>query len=265
MRRKCPNCGKMPDIPEKGGYCTHCGQYIAPKNAEPPARSAPIADIHCPWEEMEKIGFWKALWSTISGVLVRPTEFFSRMKIGGGIGKPLLFGLLVSSVGSIVNLLWQSGQSLIPMWLNQFQEFSDVPYEEIWPLWLSGPAFKIVMIFLTPLLALLGMFIFSGALHICLFIVGGAKKGFEASFRAVAYAEATSLFYIIPFCGSLIGLVWSIVCTIIGLKETHQISGGKAAFAYFLPTFVCCGFLVFMIILFVGSAGLSELIPNMLD
>lgn len=261
MRRKCPECGKMPEIPESGGYCRHCGAYIPGRGSPPVSQTGPRpAADGCPWEKMDELGFFRALWETISGVLFNPNRFFSTMPISGGIGKPLLFGLLVGSVGSIISLLWQSSRAFFPYWLSRYPGFEEFPGGAFAPYWMSGPAFTIVMIFLTPLLILVGIFISSAITHLCLMLIGGAKSGYEATLRVVAYANATSVVTIFPFCGGVISLFWSVVVTIIGLKEAHRISTGKAAAAFFLPLVFCCGLLFFLLMAF-GLISYFDFIP----
>jgi hypothetical protein len=72
-------------------------------------------------------------------------------------------------------------------------------------------------------------------------IVGGNKKGFQTSFRAISYAFSGNLFAIIPFIGSTIGGIYFLILTIIGLREGHGISTGKAVLAVFLPLIVGVG------------------------
>jgi hypothetical protein len=206
---------------------------------------------------MEKLGFFRSLWETITGVLFNPSHFFAKMPRTKGIGKPLLFALLVGSIGSIISLLWQSSQSFLPQILSKYPGFEDVPLETFWPYWMSGPAFMTLMIFLTPMLVVIGLFISSAILHLCLMILGGAQSSYETTFRVVAYSNATNLWQIFPFCGGFISLFWSIVVTIIGLREAHRISGGKAAAAFFLPLIFCCGF-VLIIFTILGLAGYSN-------
>ena len=66
-------------------------------------------------------------------------------------------------------------------------------------------------------------------------MVRGGRKGFEATFRVVAYSQATRVWSIIPFIGSPIGWVWRTVVQIIGLKEVHQISYVRIIVAFLIP------------------------------
>jgi hypothetical protein len=69
-------------------------------------------------------------------------------------------------------------------------------------------------------------------------IVGGNKKGFQSTFRAVSYSWSGNLFEMVPFIGSAIGGIYTLILTIIGVREVHGVSTGKAVLAVLLPLFV---------------------------
>ena len=120
-------------------------------------------------------------------------------------------------------------------------------------------AWAIGSILLSPVIVIVWMFIASGILHVCLMIVGGAKKSFETTFRVVCFsAGSTTLLSIIPICGGLISGVWNVVLEIIGLARAHEIDTGKAVIAVLLPLVVCCGGAILLSVLF-GVSALSLL------
>lgn len=102
-------------------------------------------------------------------------------------------------------------------------------------------------VLISPPLIAIGVFLGSGIWHLCLMVVGGNKKGFEATFRSVAYANGPMILNLIPFCGGYIGSIWSIIVAIIGFKQTHQIPTWKAVLAYFIPILLCCGCAIIII------------------
>jgi hypothetical protein len=114
-----------------------------------------------------------------------------------------------------------------------------------------------VMAVITPFMIIAGVFLGSGMLHLLLLMVRGAKNGFESTFRVVAYAYGSNIFMAVPFCGGFIAALWNIVVVIIGLKEAHGISGGKAAFAVLFPLILCCAFVVLFSILVLGTVAAS--------
>jgi hypothetical protein len=83
-------------------------------------------------------------------------------------------------------------------------------------------------------------FVVAGILHLMLLLLGGARRGFEATFRVACYAHATTLLLVVPFCGAPVMMIWRIVAYVIGLAEAHQISHGKALAAVLLPLLALC-------------------------
>jgi hypothetical protein len=88
-------------------------------------------------------------------------------------------------------------------------------------------------------------------------MVRGAKAGFEATFRVVGYSTAPFVVMIIPFCGMPVTWLWVITLAIIGLREAHETSGGKAAVAVLFPFILCCGIIAMTISLFMGAVAAS--------
>ena len=101
-------------------------------------------------------------------------------------------------------------------------------------------AFQLI---LAPISIVFVLFIGAGLNHISLMILGGAKYGYEATFRVLAYTMgATNLLLVIPcipWITALIAGIANLVCIIIGLSRMQEISGWKAAGAIFLPFLVC--------------------------
>src|ERR1041384_8348277 len=98
------------------------------------------------------------------------------------------------------------------------------------------------MIIFAPVIVAICVFIASGIIHLCLMLVGGAKKPFETTFRVMCFAQgSTQLLLIVPICGGLIAGVWALVVEIIGLAKAHETDIGRAALAILIPVIVCCG------------------------
>jgi len=102
---------------------------------------------------------------------------------------------------------------------------------------------------------IIGYFIAAGVLHLCLLIIGGARRDFEATFRVVCYAAGANLFNIVPFCGGLVAWLWNAVLNVIGVREAHEISTGRALLAYCLPALVCCGFVTLALLMALPHIG----------
>lgn len=252
----CPQCGN--EVADDQHFCHHCGTKLQQENAqgaEPAAFTESVSEASgnkekTHWEDREALGFFRGLFTTLNDVLFRPTAFYKKMPVTGGLTDPLLFALIVGMIGLMFSYLWQmmmkgAMQDVIPMAGMHVGGGNPV-------LQGLGLAF---LAFFSPFLIIIGLFILSGILHVCLLMVKGSNAGFEATFRVVAYGYSANIFMVIPICGNLVAAVWAVVLYIIGLREAHQTTGGKAFFAVFLPVIVCCGLLLFGIALLLGAAA----------
>ena len=234
----CPRCQQpLPDPPER--FCPHCGAELSPV-----VRSTP-------WEQRDRIGLVSALVETTQQVFTRPTEFFRAMPVTGGLGGPLLYGVIVGYVGLAAGAIYGAIFQAVAG-----PRLFDLPHraelERFLP-YLQGGMGLLFQIVLGPLLIAAGLFISSAILHLLLMLFGGAPRGFEATFRVRCYAEAASLFRLVPFCGTPIFVIYSLILTIVGLSEAHGIGRGRAAAAVLLPLFFLCCCCVGAIVLAVGG------------
>jgi len=167
-----------------------------------------------PWED-RRGGFLGDFWATVKKVLFSPAGFFDQMPVSGGKKGPLTFGVIAGSLGIIFSIFWQLVASLLGM------GFSPGGAEEA-PMGLML-AIMIGLMVLSPILIVIGLYIWSGVTHFFLMIVRGAGGGFEATFRVAAYAASSLLFNVVPILGGFVGSIWSIVLVVIGLKRVHRV------------------------------------------
>ena len=201
-----------------------------------------------PWERREQIGLFRAFFETVALLITRPTEAFAMMRLEGGLMDPLLFGLIGGCAATIISSFSQVVLDSIP----GYPGGSNAIYGFGGGSWLPVIVFAV----LSPLTVALGIFIWSGIVHLCLMLLGGATRSYEATLRVVCFTGgAANLFYIIPVCGSPIALVYTIVLDCIGLSRVHQITTGKALLAILLPLIVCCCGMALLVGAFFGSLG----------
>lgn len=225
----CPFCSQ--EIQESAAKCVHCGQWLqagaagvrmGPPQPEVGAHdgSFPAApeehEVDCPWEDRGSYGTLNAFFQTATKCLLTPTAFFSRLPRQGGFLNPVLFGVMSIVVSFVLAYIWYSllgrgGAGLIGL--------------------VIGLIFVVLGAFIIIPIALL---VWSGILHLCLLMVGGANAGYQGTFRVVSYSSVTSLFNAIPVVGTVASL-WGIVLTVIGLREIHNTSTGKSVAALLIP------------------------------
>jgi len=97
------------------------------------------------------------------------------------------------------------------------------------------------------------IFINAAILHLFVYLVGG-RGGVEQTIKAVLYVHShlTACGWI-PFVG-LLGMLWSIILTIFGIRELHDLSTGKAVIAVILPVI-----LLIILVMVLGVALFSYL------
>jgi hypothetical protein len=214
-----------------------------------PERSGPD------WEDTSQplFGRW---WSTVSAVFSRPTETFRNLRLDGGIGSPLVFGIIGGTIGSIASTLW----STLFNGLGLAAQIGAGGSEE--EAAMAGAQVVMSLVFgvcLAPVFIAIGLFITTGITHVMLMLLGGAQKGFETTFRCTSYVSgALSLLNIIPMCGGCVYLVWYIIGMATALSNTHEISMGKAYAAVLIPILLCTTVVVGGFFLLFGAAVLAS-------
>jgi hypothetical protein len=212
----CPRCRQRFEIPRLAGERE---KLEADKDKE---RTPP------PWERRSDLGLVKGIRESLKGVLFSPSRFFRTTTVAGGIKEPLAFGVLMGSLGMMFEVFWQG---LI--------RFGDLPSLSTGPLgdFAWGPLIMGTLV-LCPLIATIFICISSLVLHLLLAVVRAGKNGFEATLRAVSYSQASQLWAVIPFLGSLLAGVWLMVVTVVSLREIHGISYARVIFALLIPFIV---------------------------
>ena len=194
----------------------------------------PQADMQVPppFEQLDRYGFFNGLFMTLKLILVSPRLFFSVMPVGNGLSKPLTFAILVAMIQSVAQYAWGVA-GLTPGVDVTGQGFQAAAYDA------TNGIFELL---LTPAFVALSLFVIAGFYHAILAVLKGGDKGFEGSFRAVAYAYAPMMTGIIPmftveFMAGWMFLyaIWGLVLTGIGLKYIHKTSYGKVIPVLLVP------------------------------
>lgn len=233
---KCTSCGR--DVAKDQGqdYCPFCGSRLEQSqgteredfadrtqehehpetNFKRPFGEEP--DGYCAWEDQERLGFVRGIGVTLRESLFSPQNFFDRIPRRGGYLNPLLFALIVETLGALLSSLW----GLLfghPLFVAAR---------------LSGNLTLIGGV-LIPLLVFVQIIASAVLLHASLLLVRGAREDFETTFRVVCYTAGAELFNLIPLVGGMIGLGWKIYLTFVGIRATHRITARKTVMALVLP------------------------------
>lgn len=272
MVRYCLRCGKTAEYEAEIKFCPHCGAPYE-DNSEPgdspggdkpkpeAASQQPASDVeqkYIPWEDRARLGFLGSLFETWKTSVFYPVGFYRRMPVKGGIGNPLLYGLILAFIGFVFQMMYEQifGQFFDPSrWYPFLDEAIDSGVGAMVDQMRSISTLAGIIIF--PFAEIAIIFVLSGVFHLILAIFGWKAEDYEASFRIVAYSEGPSVFYIIPVIGGPVVVVWQIVLFVIGIREVHGTSTGKALLIVFLPLLLCCLCCCGIIFWFAGLAGLA--------
>jgi len=185
-----------------------------------------------PWERRERYGFLNGLYLTIKDVLLSPRTFFHRMPSQVGIAQPLYFALVLGVVAAFFGWMWGLAGSSLQMFVSE-------DFDEI----VKGPLFSFLAFLFSPITVAILVFLKAGLIHVMLMLVGGNKLGFEATFRVAAYGEAASILALVPFCGGVLGVLWGLFITIVGLYSIHETDPWRAVLAVVAPMALCLSFI----------------------
>jgi hypothetical protein len=244
----CKHCGQ--EIVEGQVFCQHCGTKLVDENDALGATPPDDGRSKTPWEDRTTSGFFNGLFKTAQDVLFSPSVFFKKMPVAGGLTDPLLFAMIIGTVGLLFLSVWQI------LLHDPMQSFVTPEMSEA-GRGISNNVASPLGTVMMPFLLIIWLFIVSGMLHLFLMIVGGAKAGFEATFRVVSYSVSPFLLMIIPYCGVLITPLWALSLFMIGLRDAHGTTGGKATAAVLFPFLFCCGMMVLAAVVFMGTIAAS--------
>jgi hypothetical protein len=240
-----PGGGYPPFAPE--GYQPEAlNPYASPASAAgnpySPNALYPGLRSGLPWEnEPRSLG---CFFRTVGMVLGSPTQAFSVMRQYGGLGGPLLFN--VYAVGMVMALIALIALPILGI-VAAAGGFGNINGQDL----ALGAAFVAlgVMIgasFYGVMLTLIFPLVWAGITHLMLMLVGGAKQGFETTFRVICFGYF-SIFLpgmfinLVPYLGGFVVMIWTIVVLAHGLARAHETSGGRATAALLLPMGLCCG------------------------
>jgi hypothetical protein len=274
---KCPQCGY---VQEQTDECIKCGIIISKflkyqGEVKPPGVEAPPPGTigapaegpqaqriigtpmeeptgYSPWEDMATLGFFKAFFRTIKEVLFSPPQFFRAMPVDKNIHYSLLYGIIMGFFVALSGLLWQFAFSGLTGGGKGMQGMEA----------LFTPFFLIIYAFFLPFVIIFSLFMYTGMLHTMLILVGGNRRGLDATFRVVAYTQSAQIFTLIPILGVFIYLIYTPILLAIGFKESHQINTGKAVFAVLLPAIIVLAVGIIVAVMFVPL--ILSLIPQMM-
>lgn len=182
---------------------------------------------------------------TVRDIVTRPVGFFAGIRKSGDFVGPVVFALICVEVTVILS-------SLISLVLNLATGAQGL---------VEGVLGFVISLILAPIFVAVALAIYAGILHLLVFlIVKPRSTGFEATLRTVAYSSVVGLISWIPILGTIVGSIYNIFLNVVGIRETHGTTTGKAALVVLIPVavlFVLALLLGTVVVLLLRSAGLA--------
>jgi len=198
-----------------------------------------------PWPPPEGGSTLESLVETWRQSLFQPSSFFSAMPTPARVGPAIVYYLIVGVAASGVNLFWQMVFQITPG-LGRLSTGSG-------PSLLGGWE-PLISFFFSPIYLLIGLGISFIITHLLLLLFGGAKRGASTTFRVLSFSYGPAIFAIVPFVGSMVGGIWTIVLAVIGLREAHQTDTWRVVLAVLFPL-IAIVVLVTIVTLVVGTVA----------
>ncbi len=183
-------------------------------------------------------------------VLTGPADFFRGVARRGNFVNPLVFALICAVIYGVLN-------GFFSMLGNIIAGTSGV----------GGAIVGFVLgMILWPIYVAVSLFIGAGIYYLLVMLLAGqSNAGYEATFRVGAYASVilvplaiVSIFNVIPVVGpfisgllSLVIGVYGVIIQVLGIREVHSTTTGRAVAVVLIPTAV-----ILLIILFIVGAAL---------
>lgn len=217
-----------------------------PPISESSETSAAQSDEPFPWPPRGDRGFVNAFTTTWRESALQPTRFFRRMP-PGGLWPAVLYYVLIGVLAEGARLFW--GNVFDATGVSSYlAEFGGVAT--------PAPAERLMNFLFSPLWLVLALFMVAGVIHLFILMLVPQRKPFVETVRVFAFAYSPLLFAIVPFIGSFAGGVWSLVLVVIGLREVHHTTTGRAVSAVLIPLLIVMLIGVFMALI-VGLVGVG--------
>jgi len=219
------------------------GSILAPVDESKP----PVLQAEPAWERRVELGFFSALVESIKQVLTNPSATFAAMPRDSGFFTPLLYSVILTWMGVVVSSLYQIVYALVnPAALEDALEGTSTS--------VFVTVFIGIVIFM-PVFLVAAAFISSAFMHFFLWVMGGAKRPYETTFRVICYTQgSTAILQLIPICGGFASTIWYFYCAVVGLAKAHETETWRVIVAVLLPVILFCGFLLTIISLIGGAA-----------
>jgi hypothetical protein len=176
-----------------------------------------------PWEDPE-VGFPEDLGRTWIESLTSPVSFFQRMEPEAPLARAVLYFLIMAVGAALFSLLWGLAGSA-----------PELPPQAADVIDLDPRGIQLFGFFLSPFanLVLLGLAAIS--VHLFVRLLTDSSRTLLATTRVICYASGPALLTIVPWVGEVVGWIGSAILLVIGIREVHGTTTGRATLTVLFP------------------------------
>lgn len=190
--------------------------------------------------------------ATVRTIVLAPAAFYNGMVRRGDYLNPLIFALICFEIFALVGGIVGFIGALIDPNMGFFGALGSL----------------LLLVLLTPIFAAVVVFFSAAIYHLVVYLlVKPTASGFETTFRVLAYSSvaivplaAVALVAWIPLVGPVLNIFASLAATgyalfltVVGVREAHDTTTGKAVLVMIIPTAV--SILIFLLLLLVGAGA----------
>lgn len=239
----CANCGYELEVVAES--CPLCGTLI---RGVSPGHGTVISTGEAAdpvaWES-PAVPFPSNFLRSYGQIITAPSSFFARVPWERPLARPLLFYLIVVIVSAFFSLILTAVIG-VPEGLEEAFSSYELGIE------MSGGAIALVTFFATPFLLLAVLLLNTLVLHLFVAMLARERRSLGATARVICYAIAPYPVSAIPFVGPLASSLWITVLVILGLRQAHRTTPGRAAAVVLIPLAILVGFYLLLIALAVA-------------
>ena len=242
---RCAKCGHESAVFDR---CPFCGEAAAAFEREVTGDGESAADVNLPAWEDPAVPFPLNLVETWRRSVFEPGAFFAGGPFDRAAVRPVLYYLLVSVLAAALSLTWGTLlPTMQPGLVETLAGILNVALPDAADG--TGAAGRLADFFLTPFWAVLYLVVASLLLHAFVLVLVPGRRSLTATVRTICYACGPGVFVIIPFIGGWVAGIWGVVLTVIGLREAHRTTTGRAFAAWLLAAALPVAFLMLGILL----------------
>jgi hypothetical protein len=176
-----------------------------------------------PWEDPE-VGFPEDLGRTWIESITSPVSFFQRMEPEAPLARAVLYFLIMAVGAALFSLLWGLAGSA-PELPPQAAEVMD----------LDPRGIQLFGFFLSPFANLILLGLAAVSVHLFVRLLTDSSHPLLATTRVICYASGPALFTIVPWAGEIAGWISSAILLVIGVREVHGTTTGRATLTVLFP------------------------------